>query len=159
MRTHIAMGVLGVLLFSVAALDAEAQQVTPIEVATFDCNSPKQLLPGDKYCLQLKLDSDNYDAGIIDATFKQVEGPPASTRYSGPMPRDSVVAKAHLLKHQTVYTLTFGITEDLAPGKWKLTRVIVGQSKPEEFKISKDATFDNPCAVSNSSSRSQSPKC
>ncbi len=138
----ISLWIVAVFLPFLAAPDAEAQQVTPIEVLTLDCKSPKQLLPGDKYCLQIELDSNNYDAGIIDATFKQVEGPTSSTRYSGPMPRDSVVANAHLLKHQTIYTLRFDVTEDLAPGKWKLTRVIVGQNQQEEFKISKNVTFD-----------------
>ena len=131
----------GILCLVVGPPGAEAQQVT-VEAPTLDCKSPKQLLPGDKYCLQLKLDSNNYDAGIIDATFKQVEGPSKETRYSGAMPRDCVVANAHLLKHQTIYTLKFDVTEDLAPGKWKLTRVIVGQNQQEEFKVLKDVTFD-----------------
>jgi hypothetical protein len=145
LRLWIAVAVFSVLFFVVAALDAEAQQVAPNEVSARACDSPQQLVPLQDYCVQLTFNPapHDYHGGTIATMFKQEEGPSPSTRYSGPMPRDSAPGDPKdLIDDQANYKIKFHVTEDLAPGKWKLVEVSLGNSNYKSIPILGDASFD-----------------
>lgn len=146
MRKHIAVsGLLVILFFVLAALDAEAQQVAPSEVSAKACESPQQLVPLQDYCVQLTFNPapHDYHGGTITTVFKQEEGPSPSTRYSGPMPRDTAPGNhAELIDDQATYKIYFHVTEQMAPGKWKLVDVSLGNSNYKSIPISGEASFD-----------------
>lgn len=99
------------------------------------------LQPGDVFPFQLRFSPapDRFGDGTITYTFQTLSVRENGSAFGSQM---TIGNSSPLVDGQSVYTFSITITENMAPGKWYLSSVILGRKLPRSIPIQTDTGFE-----------------
>jgi hypothetical protein len=135
------VGFLGVLCVTTAAQEAGPTKVT-VEQGQSQC-----FVPGCSLTFVVHFDRapQHYDGGTVGARFEKVTDTSSSELYNYVEPLGSMAgAGAALINGQRDYILTLPISEWMAPGKWRMVSIGLGETVGKTFPVPESVSFEIP---------------
>jgi hypothetical protein len=121
----VALGLSGALLLLAPGQQTESRFQTP-SVASVEVGESLRLVAGQVFSFQLRFDRapDGYGGGEIRYTFdnEQASSTPRMSLSNG---IGSTGGQVDLHDGQAIYTISLPITDDMIPGKWKLSALLL----------------------------------
>jgi hypothetical protein len=108
-------------------------------VASVKAGGSQRLVAGQSFVFQLHFDPapDHYGGGRITYTFK-------NDHIAGGIGLDESGGQTELHDGQGIYTISLPITDQMNPGKWKLTEVTLGNRAPKPVPVRDNVAFEVP---------------
>ena len=132
------------LALSAAVVQQNVSGLQAPSAASVDAAKSLRLITGQDFPFQLRFNRapKGYEGGEIKYVFERV-GPttPSGRQLGGTR---STGGRTELHDGQAIYTFSLTVTQDMVPGTWKLTQVMVGRAVFTSIPILDDVFFQIP---------------